>query len=530
MSKLQLTFLLVSILLSSCVKELVDKADKIEDITYNPTVAFPLATGDFSIGELAEELSDKNFTISEGNDGTTVFVYDQPSIFSKRAGELFAIPNQHFSTDVSAGYDIPGGAPSETIETTSDESFDFNSPEGDKIHQITLKGGSLNVVMTGNIPATGSIHVEFSSIKIDELPLSIDYSWNTSNYQTHSDQIDLTNAVIDLTRNNTSFNQFDLISVLTINYNGSAVSASDGFNLDINLVNLKFELLTATFGKRDITSEESSFDLNFTDEIMDGDFFLQEPSLLFTVHNSIGAPVRINLGNIKGSFDNSDPIYLNGSFVETPIDINYPSGLGSTEETTVIADETNSNLNELISAQPHQIDYAFWGTVNPLESDEIHFVHDTSSIISDVLLEVPMYGYIKDLIIHEPYEMDGSFFEDVDNAMIRLSIDNGLPMEAFVQGYFLNTYGEKLDSIILDQKLIIPAAITDENGNVIENSNSVTDINIDSSRAERLIDTKTLEIKLIMNTPETPEKLVRFSESNKIKINILGQTKFDFKF
>ncbi|TLX72364.1 hypothetical protein E9993_17660 [Labilibacter sediminis] len=530
MKKSIICFGLLLLILSSCISEFSDKLNKIEESDFNIKLASPIASGNFSIGELAEELSRQNLDVTTDEDGITTFFYRQPSVFSQHASELFSISNQTFNQKINSGVDLPAGGPGQTLNIQDTYNFDLTSSEGDQMYEIQLKGGTLDLGLSGNLPATGEITLVFTSIIKNNIPVTVNYQWTSDVSQSHSEQIDLTDATIDLTDGSTDFNQFIFNTDLTINYNGKAISSTDGFNIDINLINLDFELLTATFGNRNIAADPSYFKLNFIDEIKHGRYFLEEPALHFDIINSIGAPVNIALNQIVAHSIDKGILPLTGSFLDTPIEIAYPLIPGNKKRTEVSIDETNSNLPEILEFQPDSLEYTFNGIVNPANNSDIHFVTDTSAIKANVLLEVPLKGYIKNVLIAEPYDFDGSVFEDIDNALLSINAENSLPLDAKVQAIFKDENNIILDSLIYDNTTIIPAAQTDENGEVTSSSSESIIVVLNSERLQKISGAQKLVIRALLNTPDSPDQSIIFKEENKLEINLFGQTEFNVEF
>jgi hypothetical protein len=527
MNKLLYLSVLLSFVFTSCVDELVDKMEMVEDITYQPTLAIPLVNGDYNIAELAEDLSGENFEIGTADDGTSTFIYTQPSVLSHKAGEYFSIDNQNYMMELRAGYDIPPGGDDRTIRVTKEFVKQFESTEEDKIYQISLKSGTLQLSMSGNIPSSGEVIIEFPSVEKDNETVSVSYSWDSADHQSYAQNIDLTGMLVDLSSGSNGFNEFPFNSNLVFYYDGNGISSSDGLLVDIHLVDLEFDLLKATFGSREIPTTPGSFDLNFIDEIFNGAFFLEETDMNFSITNSIGAPIAVDFGSLKGISSSGEDIYLSGSFLDTPLLIQYPDEVGGMETTEVLIDETNSNINEILCSLPNSIEYAFVGHVNPDNNTDIHFVADTSMVGASMFMEIPMFGYVENLIVYESYDFDGDIFNDLDNALIYISAENGLPLDAKIQAYFLDGDNNLMDSLFYETNHVFVAALVDEEGFVSSSSSSSVELMVGEERLEKISLAETVELRMLLNSSNSPEQSVHFTSNDRLSIQISGQTTMD---
>ncbi len=527
MNKLLYLSILLSVVFASCVDELVDKVDMVEEITYQPTLAFPLVNGDYNIAELAEDLSGENFQIGTAEDGTSTFIYKQPSVLSQKAGEYFSINNQSYAMELNAGYDIPPGGADQTIEVTREYVKQFESAEEDKIYQMSLKRGALQLSMSGNIPSSGEVVIEFPSVEKNNETVSVSYSWTSSGRQSYAENIDLAGTIVDLSSGSNGFNELPFNADLVLYYDGNGISSTDGLSVDIYLVNLEFDLLKASFGSREIPSAPGSFDLNFIDEIFGGAFFLEESTMDFDITNSIGAPIAVDFSSLKGVSSSGEDIYLKGSFFDTPLFVNYPTEVGGMESTEVFVDDSNSNINEIFSSQPNTIEYAFVGHVNPDNNNDVHFVADTSILGASVLIEIPMFGYVENLVVYESYDFDGDIFQDLDNALIYIAAENGLPLDASIQAYFLDSDHNLLDSLFYDNNHVFVSAEVDEDGFVNSSSISSVEVMVEEERLDNISLAESVELRMLLNTSNSPGQSVHFTNDDRLIIQISGQTTMD---
>ena len=126
---------IAALLLTSCIQEISEKIDDIESINWNPTLAVPLTTGDFTIDNFASSFSGENFTIDAADDGLVIFKYSQEEIFSKTAEEMVKIDDVNYTTTLNLDPGIITDFPvSGSASKSETHRLDVLTPEGDLLH------------------------------------------------------------------------------------------------------------------------------------------------------------------------------------------------------------------------------------------------------------------------------------------------------------------------------------------------------------------------------------------------------------
>lgn len=90
-------FVIMAITFSSCFKELTDKVNDVDEITWNPKLALPLTNGSFTIAEFADDLSGEKFSTTSTDEGIVVFKYSNDNLFSTTAEELVQINDENIN-------------------------------------------------------------------------------------------------------------------------------------------------------------------------------------------------------------------------------------------------------------------------------------------------------------------------------------------------------------------------------------------------------------------------------------------------
>lgn len=520
------------LLLTSCFKELVDDINNIDNLQWNPKLALPLANGSFTITEFAEELSGDNFTTTTRDDGLVVFIYSQDQVFSEYAEDLVNIQDENYNATLRpTSTSIPDLAINGSITTQEIHEFNVSTVENDKLYSAKLKGGSLEIDLNGNFPTSGELLLTFHGLTNDGVTLETLFQWNYdgSNAQQFQRSIDLTGLDIDFTNNGTTYNYFHFTSTLTLNYEGQAVTSTEGIDLNMDLLSMEFSQATATISQRTVAAEADTFSLNFMDELRGGVYYFDEPAINFNFANSFGVPLDASILEVTAHSDTKGDLSLTGNIVGNPFSIGYPSmnEMGTVVQTELSINHENSNLPDILAWQPNTISYSFEGIVNPNANDEVHFVLDTSRIGADINLELPMIGRFRNLTFTENYDFNGSDLEEVEYALFRLYSSNGFPINADVQLYFLNSTGTLIDSLIYDDRKVLEAGLTDNNGKVTSPTEKNIDVLIPSDRLVPISAASSLLLRATLDTPENETRSVRIYDVDRLTIKLAVQTEFE---
>jgi hypothetical protein len=151
----------------------------------------------------------------------------------------------------------------------------------------------------------------------------------------------------------------------------------------------------------------------------------------------------------------------------------------------------NSNIDDVVNARPKWIQFKAKATTNPDGLDHHNFVTYDSEIDVDVIMELPMWGYIHNWHMYDTTEVDLSDlqgeYNPVERLLVRIDIQNGFPIEAYGQVYFTDENYVVLDSLFYtNEERLLLAANVDGEGKVLDFSRKITEIEYTDERLEKL--------------------------------------------
>ncbi|MBP7463958.1 MAG: hypothetical protein KA793_06430, partial [Bacteroidales bacterium] len=181
---------------------------------------------------------------------------------------------------------------------------------------------------------------------------------------------------------------------------------------------------------------------------------------------------------------------------------------------------------QVISIQPKWIQFIAHAHTNPYSTSHNNFVSDQSSLDAEVVVELPLWGYIDNFHARDTAEFD---FDDIygtakiiKRLAVRLDMHNGFPVEGHGQIYFLDENYMVLDSLLQSvQDRIIPAATVDANGRVIDFADKLTIIEMTDDKIEMIKNTKYIIYEGHTNSSEyTSHKLVKVYGDYRMKFDV----------
>jgi len=522
--------LALSLLLWGCLEQIGD-LNKIEDYTWNPNLAFPIANSTFGLVEFLEDPDVDDYIQTDPN-GLILFTYED-QFESQDAASYVEIPDESFDASIQFPAPILIQLPIDiTVSKTESFSITLDNTEGDEIDSALLSAGSLALNIQADFPASGEVSFIFNSALENGLPLQRTYSWVFTGGQPVldiADIIDLSGFKFDLTEGGSTSNSFKFDVMVTLNYEGQPVLSSNSLDFNVQVLSTEFDAAYGLFASRAIESNPETIQLDFFESLIEGSFYLDEPSVSLEFSNSYGLPIGVDLGNL--TFSNANETQnLTGSITTSQQVIDAPdiTQVGQTVVSSITIDNNNSNLPDLLSLLPTEITYELSGTINPAGLNQRTFVLGTSKVDIGLNVELPLIGRISDLKIDQEFEFDGAnTLDDFNFALFKITIENGFPLGAVMQVSFLDQAGQVLDVLIEGDQNLINAAPVDGQGVVTESEIKVTEIEVDKAKIDAVMNTKTLLLEVFFTTTNDGTVSVRMLDSYEMNVKMGVQTEFN---
>lgn len=473
---------------------------------WNPNLAVPLVHSNMNLGDMIEQY-DSSGMIQVGEDNFITIVYGQ-HLLTYKVDEFVNIPDQNLERKLNlTAQETIDLATNGNVSSVTTDIIPFAVSGDEQINSMHIKSGTINVSVSSEFLHSGMITVSFPTVTNGAVTLSKTFSLNYtgSGPVQVSGSADLTDYTLNLSNGSQGFGELPVVYTLTLNNSGNPVTTLESITVNHQMQNLKFDALFGNLGQKSIDIPADTLKLDFFSNSIGGQFSLVDPRLKLTVSNSFGLPIRGVFNQFSAQNNLGSAINISGNDIN-PLNINSPSvnEVGQSASTLITLNNTNSNIAAVINSQPSKIIYNIQGITNPDGNSASNFITDQSQVDIDLEMELPLNGSAFDFVIQDtmdftfPYEI-----EKIQEALFRLNIENGFPVEAKVQVYFTDENLNILDSLINTGQQVISSGAVNNNGRITEPNRVITDIHFPEEKINNLYGTKKVIVTGTLSTSNT---------------------------
>ncbi len=384
-----------------------------------------------------------------------ILTYDS-RVFSQSASELIQITDQslfypfNFNT---GGFINPG----DSFVTNFTYNYAFIFPSGQVIDSMYLKRGELLLDIVNNFNMPGKIEITLPATR-GGVPIKETIYINNPN-ESKIINFDITkfNLCKLFFNHSGGTNQLEINFRVVLYGNGNPNISPYNIISSISFNNIKFNAIFGYLGQLNFAFNEDTIKIKLYNNNNDGYIYWDDPRLYITAVNYFGMPVRVNI-NLIDAERTIPPLgstTITGSGIPVPWDILYPnfSQMGQGVSTEIELNKYNSNIADAYNISPQQINCLLDAGSNFPGFTPYNFAFDTSSFSINVRTELPLHGLAENFVIQDTIEADfGSDFNDnaenIEWVLFKLYAENGFPIDAKIQVYFLDENYIFIDSLL----------------------------------------------------------------------------------
>jgi hypothetical protein len=467
--------------------------------------AVPLIDTDKTFGDIINNFDPKAF-IQIASDGGVVLRYKG----------VYTAKN---SLDIFANFQNAAFPLTDTVMP-----IPFKLPQGVTIDSVKLKAGSLTLAFVAS-PEPLNVVLRIPQMKKNGIEFKQSFTLGNSNYFSN---VDL--AGYDLKPTGTYGDSIYIIHDARKASNGERVNLKGVSGIIIQ--NFQAAFAKGYFGLSVFDVPRDTIKIDFFDQWKGGYVKFGNPKLIATLDNSFGVPVRavMSVGQVTTISGTVLPLL---SPLTTGVDVAYPSyklnEIGQSKRTVVTFDKSNSNLAEIVSANPTSIDYKIDGFLNADTSKRITgFLTDSSKFNLQVELEVPMEGQAKNFEVNDTFPINLATAQEVTKAEFKILTDNGMPIDVSIQGYFATDKGQILDSLYAQKAQILKGAPVGANGLPTGVSSTENLITVEAAKLTKIRETaKKLIVRYSFSTTNAGTVPVKLTAKQGVRVRI--GVKFGYK-
>lgn len=491
--------------LFSCVKQKVE-LDKLESEEIDPSFALPLGEATINLGRVESHFVDDHF---EYNASTGLLEY----VFPKRLFELYPIDILKFpNPNASASATMPpgtqsafnAGGPGNTVSFSGSQTVTFNAPNGELMDSIIFRQATLDVNVSSDFPHNTSIDVVIPGLTLNGAVFNqtINLNYGGTVPIVNNVQFDISGYSFDLTDGGVTDNTADFSFNIQMTSSGIPVLGTEQIDFTVDFLMDTIERAYGYFGSYTNILSEDTLEIDFFENLSGGSIHVEDPRIELAVYNTTGVSVHSDFNAVYAP-DNSVNINLGGPGLTTIPLIVGAATINDTGITNHLINNGNTSptLSAIIDEGPGEMIYDASSETNPSGVTQ-NFITYQSKVWCDSRLVMPLYGWgnnfeFRDTTksdISKALDVDSATIENLKTATLRVIADNGLPVEASIQLYFVDSNDVLVDSLFDNTSgaNVIQAATvnfsvptTDPNyGRVIPNGakRKITDVVIEKER------------------------------------------------
>jgi len=483
----------------------------IDDLKVKSSATLPLASLSLSLEDLVADIEDSTLVVDPDN--ALRIYYRQDSVFTYSINDILTVPDQE-----------PLPLPVDKSQPNFDLNVSLGTIAGAQLYNAIFERGHIAV----SINATDTVQ--------SDVRLAFTFRNATLNGVQYRDTFLLTAGNISAV--DTSY--IGGIDFDFTNGGGSVNALSIGLelidtaNVDPNniiicgvaLENLAVEVASGYFGDRVQSAPPGDFDFNINgiDEFAGG-FYLTDPNLNLITRSTVGLPLEITTEFI-GENAELNRVDLDND----PFEITASPAPGVVANSVLSVNANNSQITEFLANIPQKIYYSGSVQINPQGQPATpNFISNTSNVVVDFEVDVPMEFRLEDMRLDELVEDIGSDIENLDNIdelTVFFRSENRLPFDLNLSVSFIAANGDSIDGFQLP---LLAAAPVDGNGRVSAANIQEIPVVFDEGLINSFLLTQDLRFVASANTTNNGQTAVKLYTDYDLKIQTAMQVKGNYK-
>lgn len=506
----RLSFAILLVLLASCFDE--NQYD-FDQVNLSPTMAIPVAFGDMGLVDL---ISNKDTSYIRAYPDGLLYLSYAETLPSRDIRDQFVLPDNQsiVSFDLPAGT-LPASASTTTVGTINRQIDLGLSPE--LLTEILMKGGAFEhslllskTTSPPNLPLETTITLLDVLQKDTQQPLVVVLGNGTGS-------VPLNDYLFQLTDN-----RFDVRVDLRIKpHPATFIPAGTQANVSLGFTDMEFAYIKGFFGDQVVALPPQTIEVSvFSSSLNDATVSFAQPQLSMTAVNDYGVPCEVTFSVLRARKGTSTlPLQISPS---SPFVLQAPAQLGQSATTPV----TITNQQAVINFGPEQLEYTASARINKGLSSGVNFMADTSKLRVTLNTEIPLYGKISGITVIDTLDVDLSDISrtKVGDASFKVTAQNELPLDAYIQIYLLDSEFQVLDSVFAsNQTHLVKASIVDASGDLQHAGITNLLIPMNPDRLSQLFVADKLLVKAVMSTAKDQNDValnVKFRSSYRLKLNM----------
>lgn len=500
-----LCIIAVASLFTSC--EFLSGLDNIEAPDREIELALPLINSTVSVGELLDGFESLADARSVDSSGVMHFHY-RSNLLTRSGEEIFGR--------------ISAALPSVIPLLSDSVSLPLSLPEGAILDRVDLKTGNFSFYAEN--PHRDPVQVRLSLPDLQSGGKFFSLVFNLQGYSGSGPRPSATNAVTPASL--AGYSLFPGDQKIRVQY--EAISPKgERLPLDllfVQLTNLRFSYFEGYLGRLLVEGERDSVRIDFFDtRYVQGNIRFADPKVTFFLENSIGVPTlaivnTFDVLNVRG-----ERRAVESQVIQSGIAFPFPglNEVGQLKQRTFEFNKENSNIRELLNTGPTAVVYDVDALIHPGgNSSERGFVSDKSFYRVSAAVDLPLSGEVSSFEVDKDFALDLSDFSRAKKIALKLNTDSEIPLDLDLQGYFVDSAGVVVDSLLEAPARLISGAEVGAGGLPTENGTKITEVVYSDERLKRILASSRLKLKVTLSTERNRGKTVVLLSRQRLQIRL----------
>ncbi len=393
--------------------------------------------------------------------------------------------------------------------------FPYNPQPSLELEYIILKSGKVVYGFESGFQEDIDVTWRIIGASKNGQPLEVDFTIEYPGNNVYIDSIDLTGYRLE------PINDSLFIEYEAYNESGERVIIGSPFP-GMTFNNFEYSYVQGKLGTYNNPIIRDTIEIDFFDDWQQGEVWFEDPVITVEVSNSVGVPA-------KAIFDVLDVFGLDGSVLPITGDVitngvpfEYPSFMevGETKTSVYVIDKTNSNVREVLNAQPVALDYDIDVLSNPDSLDNLTgFLTDSSAFSVAVEVDLPVHGWAKGFSGSQEFDFSFDEYENIESLQFKILTENGIPLQVGMQFYFLNR-NAILDSLMVSDKILLEAAPVDGDGVATQKAEKVNFVTLSKERYEKVKSTDKIRMVAFFDTFNEGNTNIKVFDKDEVSVKV----------
>lgn len=282
----------------------------------------------------------------------------------------------------------------------------------------------------------------------------------------------------------------------------------NGEKIILKKVNLKFDVITFSYiegylGYHIFKLDKDKINIGLFNQWQSGGFNFEDARIVLRAENAFGLPVRGKINKVELTTVSGNTFSLSSPFIGTDIDFPYLNfdEQGQTKNSFFYLDKNNSNIGTLFNEKTSLITYDIDAFVNPDRDTSLRGFIDFDAFFKVfVAAEVPLFGYVQDLVLSDTLDFDIKNMDDIQSGQLKIITANDFPAEILLQASFLKEESGQVDVLFDNGGLLLPAATLRSDGRTDKGKENIRTLNLPKEKLDKIKGSKKILITGKLNS------------------------------